>query len=133
MTRRRARAVLAIRLGLKKAELKAASEEQLTAVLGVPAGSVTPIAVCRPTADRVLLLIDRGLQARPFLVHPMRNTMSIRITHTQLSEYLGYASLQACDAHSLSMIGYAPEADHGRMPGNTGRRASTSEPCVSLV
>lgn len=80
--------MLSLRLGLKKGELRAASEEQLQSVLGVAAGCVTPVATCQPSAERVLLLIDTQLQSGPFLVHPMRNTASMQITHQQLSQYL---------------------------------------------
>lgn len=52
-------------------------------------GSVSPFAVCQPTASNVVLLLDQKLKdVAHILVHPLVNTASIAISADELEKFL---------------------------------------------
>eukprot|EP00892_Ulva_mutabilis_P001159 jgi/Ulvmu1/11043/UM007_0224.1 len=79
---------LAVRLGLKKNELRMAPSEAMLEALKVGPGCATPLATGQPSAERVTLLLDQSLHDAPFFVHPLTNTKSLRISAQQLEAFL---------------------------------------------
>jgi hypothetical protein len=58
-------------------------------LLQVPLGSVTPLALVQPTAEKVVLLLDKSLQGRAaLLVHPLTNTASLSLPAQGLETFL---------------------------------------------
>jgi hypothetical protein len=52
---------------------------------------VTPLALANPSAGHCLLLLDSklaGLGDTPLWVHPIVNSASLALTHTQLEAFL---------------------------------------------
>ncbi|GFR41444.1 hypothetical protein Agub_g2131 [Astrephomene gubernaculifera] len=81
--------VLSARLGVGKGGVRMAPEELLQAVLQVPLGSVTPLAVANPEAAPVVLLLDsRVRQQQQVFVHPLVNTASLAMTPEALEQAL---------------------------------------------
>ncbi|PNH12462.1 putative prolyl-tRNA synthetase associated domain-containing protein 1, partial [Tetrabaena socialis] len=83
--------VLSARLGVGKGGTRLAPEELLTALLQVPLGSVTPLAVANPEAADVLLLLDSRIRDPAFVpegsavyVHPLVNTASLAMSPAAL-------------------------------------------------
>lgn len=79
---------LAIRLGLKKGELRMAPPEAMPVYLGVASGAATPLAAAAPTARRVVLLLDERLRDAPFYIHPMTNARTVRVASAALNAFL---------------------------------------------
>jgi Ala-tRNA(Pro) deacylase len=76
------------RIGSKR--LSFGSADLLSAVLGVPPGSVTPFAVINDTAGRVSVILDAAMMMHPTLnFHPLANTMTTRIAREDLVTFLG--------------------------------------------
>lgn len=69
--------------------LSFASAEQLEKILGVTAGSVTPLAVMNDAERAVTLIIDDSLKKSGQLlgVHPNENTATVYITYKDLEKY----------------------------------------------
>lgn len=66
-----------------------APSELLESVLGVPLGSVTPLAVVQPTASAVVLLLDHKLKGKDrILVHPLTNTSTVALSSEGLEAFL---------------------------------------------
>eukprot|EP00897_Mesotaenium_endlicherianum_P004046 jgi/Mesen1/366/ME000001S02669 len=80
---------MAQRLGVGKGSLRMAPEENLAAVLQVPTGCVTPLAVFNPSARNVGLILDHKLKshARVFC-HPLSNDATIGVTPAGLEAFL---------------------------------------------
>lgn len=88
--------VLSARLGAGKGGVRLAPDELLPTILGVPLGSVTPLAVSRATATDVVLLLDEKLKSESsFFVHPLDNTASLPMTATDLEAFLTSIGRQA--------------------------------------
>jgi Ala-tRNA(Pro) deacylase len=63
--------------------------ELLEAVLGVPAGSVTPFALMNPSASQVTVVIDRGLMDFAEVnCHPLENTATTRLATEDLLRFV---------------------------------------------
>jgi Ala-tRNA(Pro) deacylase len=63
--------------------------ELLEAVLGVPAGSVTPFALINPSASRVTVVVDRALMDFPKVnCHPLENTATTRLATEDLLRFI---------------------------------------------
>jgi hypothetical protein len=88
---------VAARLGAGKGGIQLAPAELITSILGVPLGSVTPLAVSQPTAANVVLLLDSKLKSEqtPFFVHPLTNTSSLALTSQDLEAFLGSLGREA--------------------------------------
>lgn len=102
---------LGIRLGLKKNELRMAPAEAMESTLQVLPGSANPLSACLDTASRVILLLDKSLKDAPFLVHPMTNTKSVKVTAEQLQAYaegkgkqVNWVDLSVTDLKSLQVM-----------------------------
>lgn len=85
--------VLSARLGTGKGGIRMAPEDLLQAVLQVPLGSVTPLAVANPEAADVVLLLDAKVRDlspadTPVYVHPLVNTVSLAMAPEQLAAAL---------------------------------------------
>ncbi|DBA97721.1 hypothetical protein WJX82_007259 [Trebouxia sp. C0006] len=92
---------LGIRLGVPKPGVRMAPSELLESVLGVPLGSVTPLAVVQPTASSVVLLLDQKLKGQErILVHPLTNDKTVAISSDGLEAFL--RSLQQ-EAHYVDL------------------------------
>ncbi|DBA84531.1 TPA: hypothetical protein ACH3X1_006147 [Trebouxia sp. C0004] len=92
---------LGIRLGIPKPGVRMAPSELLETVLGVPLGSVTPLAVVQPTASSVVLLLDQKLKGQHrILVHPLTNDKTVAISSDGLEAFL--RSLQR-EAHYVDL------------------------------
>mmetsp|Transcript_40229 Transcript_40229/g.89306 ORF Transcript_40229/g.89306 Transcript_40229/m.89306 type:complete len:309 (+) Transcript_40229:100-1026(+) len=84
--------LLSARLGTGKGGITFAPEELVDAVLKVPLGSVTPLAVVNPEAKDVALLLDHKIrQESKVFVHPLVNTVSLALSPSALD-----AALRAC-------------------------------------
>lgn len=63
--------------------------DSLRAALAVEPGSVTPFSVMNDLQNRVAVIIDRALLAHDSLnFHPLRNTMTTRLSRTDLLRFL---------------------------------------------
>lgn len=66
-----------------------ATEDNLSAMLGIGRGSVTPMAVINDARQQVSLLFEQSFwQAPSVLLHPLVNTASIVLTHDGLLRFL---------------------------------------------
>ena len=66
-----------------------APAETLQTVYQVEAGCLTPLALCRPEAKDVVLLLDERLkEEQKVLFHPLRNDRSVVISTGTLEAYL---------------------------------------------
>jgi Ala-tRNA(Pro) deacylase len=78
---------LAKMLGLGR--LSFGKPELLEAVLGVPAGSVTPLALINDTAADVTVVVDRALMDFPEVnCHPLENTATTRLATADLLRFI---------------------------------------------
>ena len=83
------RAVLSARLGTGKGGVRLAPDELVGSVLQVPLGSVTPLAVCQPSAEGVVLLLDSKLRSvERLFVHPLENTTTTVMSPSGLETFL---------------------------------------------
>jgi Ala-tRNA(Pro) deacylase len=63
--------------------------ELLEATLGVPAGSVTPLALINPTAQGIAVVVDKALMAFAELnCHPLVNTATTRLSTEDLIRFI---------------------------------------------
>jgi Ala-tRNA(Pro) deacylase len=63
--------------------------ELLEATLGVPAGSVTPLALINPTAQGIAVVVDKTLMAFAELnCHPLVNTATTRLSTEDLIRFI---------------------------------------------
>lgn len=102
LTDRKGQYMLAVLQEDKRADLKAlaaiygvkklsfASNEQLSEVLGLTRGSVTPMGLINDKEHTVKLAIDGELRGRKLLFHPNVNTRTISITADDLIKYIEY-------------------------------------------
>jgi Ala-tRNA(Pro) deacylase len=78
---------LAKALGLGR--LSFSKPELLEAVLGVPAGSVTPFALINETASGVMVVVDRALMDFAEVnCHPLENTATTRLATPDLLRFI---------------------------------------------
>lgn len=88
--------MLSTRLGCGKGGVRLAPDELLGGVLGVPLGSVTPLAVAQPGAAGVVLLLDAKLAGAPRIgVHPLDNRATTVLSAAGLEEFLRCAGRAA--------------------------------------
>ncbi len=88
---------LAIRLGAGRFSF--AKSEMLEAVLGVPAGSVTPFALINPAAAGVVVVVDAALlDFAEVNCHPLVNTATTRLATHDLIRFI-----EAC-GHSAHIL-----------------------------
>ena len=74
-------------LGLGR--LSFASAALLEAVLGVPAGSVTPFALLNDTAGSVIVVVDQALtEFAEVNCHPLENTATTRLATPDLLRFI---------------------------------------------
>jgi len=63
--------------------------EQLEAVLGVPAGSVTPFALINPSTRDVVVVVDKALMDFAEVnCHPLQNTATTRLKTADLLRFI---------------------------------------------
>ena len=78
---------LATRLGLGRFSFGKAA--LLEAVLGVPAGSVTPFALINDSAARITVVVDEALLDFPEVnCHPLTNSATTRLTTADLIRFI---------------------------------------------
>ena len=74
-------------------------EAQLEAVLGVPPGSVTPLALINPSAAGIIVVVDKALMDFAEVnCHPLENTATTRLPTQDLIRFI-----KAC-GHELLII-----------------------------
>ncbi len=64
--------------------LSFASEEELTALMNLHTGAVTPLGIVNDTQKKIRLIIDAELCGKKLLLHPNTNTATIAITFEDL-------------------------------------------------
>lgn len=100
--------LLSQRLGLGKSGLRLAPEENLSTVLQVPPGCVTPFALFNPSAKGVTLLLDKGLSSKStILAHPLVNDATIGVSPSGLEHFLKSISRSAVfvDLEANAVVG----------------------------
>lgn len=65
-----------------------ASSSSLEEILGVIAGSVTPLAIANDAENKVTVILDKELIGKKVLVHPNRNTATISIEYNDLIKFI---------------------------------------------
>jgi Ala-tRNA(Pro) deacylase len=89
---------LAMTLGLGR--LSFGKPELLEAVLGVPGGSVTPLALINDTATDVTVVVDQALMDFAEVnCHPLENTATTRLATTELLRFI-----EACGHEPLVLV-----------------------------
>jgi Ala-tRNA(Pro) deacylase len=89
---------LAMTLGLGR--LSFGKPELLEAVLGVPGGSVTPLALINDTAADVTVVVDQALMDFAEVnCHPLENTATTRLATTELLRFI-----EACGHEPLVLV-----------------------------
>ena len=79
----------AIRAQIGSTRLSFASEERLSANLGLTKGAVTPLGVLNDCATSVEVLIDEDLRGRPHLgVHPCDNTETLWLSADDIEKVI---------------------------------------------
>lgn len=73
---------------LKLTKLHFASSNSLEEILGVIAGSVTPLAIINDPENKVTVILDKELIGKKVLVHPNRNTRTISIKYNDLIKFI---------------------------------------------
>jgi hypothetical protein len=69
--------------------VRMAPDDAVSPILGVPLGSVTPLALAHPAASNVVLLLDAKLKDQTAIaVHPLVNTTSTVLSPAGLETYL---------------------------------------------
>lgn len=69
---------------LNCSHLSFASTEDLSSILNLPVGSVTPLAIINDKDNKVELLLDKDLVNKKLLFHPNINTKTISIMYNDL-------------------------------------------------
>ncbi len=69
---------------LQLSRLSFASEDELSTILNLHAGSVTPLGIVNDTQRKVRLIIDAELAGKKLLLHPNTNTATISIAFDDL-------------------------------------------------
>lgn len=65
-------------------------EEDLKEVLGLEAGSCTPLGIINDKDNKVVLVFDKDLVDKKVLCHPNRNTATISLEFSDLIEFIEY-------------------------------------------
>ena len=74
---------------LQTGRLSFGKGEQLEAVLGVPPGSVTPLALINASAAAVIVVVDKALlDFAEVNCHPLENTATTRLTTQDLIRFI---------------------------------------------
>eukprot|EP00388_Colpodella_angusta_P039637 GDKK01047900.1.p1 GENE.GDKK01047900.1~~GDKK01047900.1.p1 ORF type:complete len:713 (+),score=286.20 GDKK01047900.1:1-2139(+) len=92
-----------------------AAGEFLQTLLGVPLGSVTPLALANPSASKVEVFLDEALRANgadSILVHPMHNEATISLKITDLEKFIAETGrpVQWIDLSAVAAPVEAPKA-----------------------
>ena len=67
-----------------------ASEQELSELLNLTAGSVSPFGIINDRECKVLLLIDKELEGKTLVFHPNPNEKSISLTFDDLIKFIEY-------------------------------------------
>jgi len=74
---------------LEAGRLSFGKEAQLEAVLGVPPGSVTPLALINPSAAGIIVVVDKALMDFAEVnCHPLENTATTRLPTQDLIRFI---------------------------------------------
>lgn len=65
-------------------------EEDLKEVLGLEAGSCTPLGIINDKDNKVLLVFDKDLVDKKILCHPNRNTATLALVFSDLIKFIEY-------------------------------------------
>ena len=65
-------------------------EEDLKEVLGLEAGSCTPLGIVNDKDNKVVLVFDKDLIDKKVLCHPNRNTATISLEFSDLIKFIEY-------------------------------------------
>ena len=83
---------------LQMSRLSFASEDELSTILNLHAGSVTPLGIVNDAQRKVKLIIDAELQGKTLLLHPNTNTATISIAFDDLIALIRHAG------HEFSLV-----------------------------
>lgn len=100
-------AALSARLGVGKGGVRLAPDELVGEVLGLPLGSVTPLAVAQPAAAAaVCLLLDAKLRGQPRVwVHPLDNRSSVGLAPQGLEAFIRWGVAGgACKQRAVAVL-----------------------------
>lgn len=65
-------------------------EEDLKEVLGLEAGSCTPLGIVNDKDNKVVLVFDKDLVDKKILCHPNRNTATLSLEFSDLIKFIEY-------------------------------------------
>ncbi len=65
-------------------------EEDLKEVLGLEAGSCTPLGIINDKDNKVVLVFDKDLVDKKILCHPNRNTATLTLEFSDLIKFIEY-------------------------------------------
>lgn len=77
-----------------ESKLSFASTSDLMRILGLEAGSVTPLGIINDTSKLVTVLLDKDLEGKKVLVHPNVNTKTISMKYSDLIAVIEYTKHQ---------------------------------------
>lgn len=99
-----------------------ASDEELLALLGLTAGSVTPFGLLNDAEHRVTLYLDRDCADGMIAVHPNDNTATVRLKTEDLTALL---RAQGCEVRYAEI----PVREEGERPRGFAPSPKTSGLC----
>lgn len=76
---------------LHSARLSFASEKELSEILGLHSGSVSPFGIINDTHNLVTIVIDKSLGNKKLLFHPNVNTKTVSVMYEDLLRFIEYA------------------------------------------
>lgn len=68
--------------------LSFANEQELSDILGLTRGSVTPLGILNDAEHKVTLIIDESLQNQRVLIHPNTNTKTLSMDFSDLIRFI---------------------------------------------
>ncbi|HJE97978.1 MAG TPA: prolyl-tRNA editing protein [Ligilactobacillus acidipiscis] len=93
---------LAPQLQVSRSKLTFATEEELTSVLGLKPGYVTPLALTHDTDNRVTVVLDYDLQkVHSIGIHPNTNVATVFVKYTDLLKIIGATQHKILEVNSI--------------------------------
>jgi Ala-tRNA(Pro) deacylase len=88
--------LLAVAKSMSSGRLSFASAENLLELLGVRAGSLSPLALVNDEGRRVRLVVDLDLaDEQAFLFHPLESNASVSLSRAALDDFMTNIDRQA--------------------------------------
>lgn len=77
---------------LNTSKLTFASSKDLSDILGLEPGSVTPLSIINDKENKVLLIVDSDIITKKILVHPNTNTKTLSLEFKDLEKLIQYTN-----------------------------------------